>query len=313
MTVPARFICMGLLLWTATIGACCTAPSPIQPMSVVVDPVPQTSSIIVRGNDFLVAFVRQEGPSISLVQLASIIHIDLASGQVRSIRLTPPTNVSVPAIPEVAHRTLPRARFPEPRHLIVAYAHDKDRLYVTTGFEVPMVVLPNDAIVRKGSLTFMLHVFDLKSATPIQEPIIIKRLELSIHGNGMHGGKPVGMKLIPGGVRTLGRDFFIGRPINSMSLNEVKPEVLVHPDNVVSSIDILLHQNGIHNSPLPREVKIAFDILYVYDKPVEGYGKTLSDGSYNKTYRFKKTNIIWITFSKNGKITNTFRRTFAAH
>ena len=185
MTVSTRLI-MALLLWTVLIGSGCTAPSPFQPMSAVVDPVPRTSSIIVRGNDFLVAYVSPE----------AIIHIDLAGGRVRPI----------------LYRAL-LAEFPGTRRrLIAAYAHDKDRLYVTTYIEVPVVILPNDAIGRRGSLTFMLHVFDLKSATPIQERIIIKQLEITGFGVWMHGGKPVGMKLIPGGVRTLGREFFFDRP-----------------------------------------------------------------------------------------------------
>jgi len=181
-------------------------------MSAVVDPVPQTSSIIVRGNDFLIAYVRHENLLNSLIPSEAIIHIDLATGRVRPSRLPPPANVSVPAIPQVVHRALPGARFPEPRHSIAAYAHDKDRLYVTTYIEVPVVILPNDAIGRRGSLTFMLHVFDLKSAMPIKERIIIKQLELTGLDIWMSGGKPVGMKLIPGGVRTLGREFFFDRP-----------------------------------------------------------------------------------------------------
>ena len=82
------------------------------------------------------------------------------------------------------------------------------------------------------------------------------------------------------------------------SVQSVKLDAV--PKDVKDAMQVLLSNNGNHPSPMPKNIKKAYDTLHLYDKPEEEHGKTKTDGSYSKSYYFRKCKIRW-TFSESAK------------
>jgi len=61
------------------------------------------------------------------------------------------------------------------------------------------------------------------------------------------------------------------------------------PKNVSGSIDRLLAKSDCF------DISSDLQVLMAYEKPEEGVGKTMTDGSYSKLYHFTKLGITWLT------------------
>ncbi len=173
----------------------CLVEPPIQP-NITVSPDLESKTVLKRER-FMLQY---------LSAIPALVHTTLPDGTPRMLPVRHPTlgfggDRSVIVSNEVYA--------PSTMHGVAGYAYDADRLYIVGFFQTSAVILPNDAILGRGSTRFDLYVFDLQTAKPLSTTHAVKTIEHahpSFHPQGMHG-MTFELKLIKDGVRVMGRDF----------------------------------------------------------------------------------------------------------